>query len=383
MTKKPDFIMTCELNSFAANTVKNRLPAIVRSVMDNNNFDNGIADRLECLLRDIPDGELKLLSASADVCRKINTEIRKHKYRWNNAPFIFVENYLYHLLKGICNYSNTKNDYFAFKKNDDVLSKKEFLIGVIDNFKNLARSDFDKSLKSVLHFNLFGNVADLSQIGISNDKSMNLLIDDTDKIKAVFNSSNQIDIVLDNSGEELLYDILFSHWILSKTKTTKVNLHFKTFPYFVSDAMKKDFYFLSEELSNHKTGKKFFDEINNHIAKGNLVLYEDDFWSDTNDFLSIPDRINNIFAESDLVVFKGDLNYRKLVEDRHWNYTTDTAELIRHINNNCLIIRVLKSEVITGLANIPDTPDNEWMYNGKCGIIQLVENGKSIHNAHP
>ena len=374
MIAKPDFIMTHEANSFASYTVKNRLPLIVRSVIDNNSFGDETTGRLECLFRNIPDAELTLLADSSRAGKKINAEITRHKYRWNNAPFIFVENYLYHLLKEICDYPNTKYDYFAFKKNDDVLSKKDALSGAIEKFLNPDIHDSNESIKPVLHSNLFGNTADLSQIGTLGKTPAKLLIDDSDKVDAVLADSSQIDIVLDNSGEELLYDLLFSCWLLDRAKTGKVNLHFKTFPYFVSDAMKSDFYFLLDELSKHKTGKIFSDIISNHIKKGKLILYEDDFWTDSNDFLSIPGRIKKTFAESDLVVFKGDLNYRKLVEDRHWSFSMDTAELVKHMGRNCLIIRILKSELITGLANVPDTANTEWMYNSKYGIIQFVGN---------
>ena len=370
---KPPFITTDEFNSFAAFTVTNRLPAIVRSVIDNNNFDNKIADKLEDLFRNIPEGDLKELPDSSGINRKINSEIHSNKYRWNKAPFIFAENYLYHLLKEICHYPETTYDYFAFKKNSDIVSKKDALLKAIANYKNLAEPLNSESLKPVLYSYLSGNAADLSQMGASYGSSINLLIDDSDKIKTVLTTAKQIDIVLDNSGEELLYDLLFLHWLLSSTNTTKVNLHFKTFPYFVSDALIKDFYFLLEELSRDKNGKDFAGIIESYITAGNLVLYDDNFWTDANDYSVLPESIKSILSESDLIVFKGDLNYRKLIEDRHWSFTQNTAGLTGHIATTCLIIRVLKSEIITGLKSVPVTGNNEWMYNSKYGIIQLVK----------
>ena len=371
--KKPDYIRTDELNSFASYTAANRFPSIVRSVIENNSFNNEIHDKLELLLRDIPDAELGLLSDSSNVNRRINAAIKKEKYRWNNAPFIFVENYLYHLLREICNYTDTRYDYFAFKKDDDVLSKKKALLEVIEDSEKLFNCEPDESFNQLMHFYLSGNTADLSQTKTIDRSNINLLIDDTEKAGGFFRASNQIDIVLDNSGEELFYDLLFSKWILSKTKTAAVNLHFKSFPYFVSDAMIMDFYFLLSILSEDKRGKKFSDAILDYVTRGNIVLHEDNYWTDTNDFSAIPEAIKCIFSKSDVVVFKGDLNYRKLIEDRHWNYNTDIREIVTHRQNNCLIIRVLKSELITNLNTVPDTANNEWMHNGKYGIIQLVE----------
>ena len=371
--KKPDYIRTGDDNSFAFFTLTRRLPSIVRSVIENNNFDNEINDKLECLFAEIPEAELKPLPDSSDVNRKMNAEIREQKYRWNDAPFIFAENYLYHRLKEICNYSGTKYDYFAFKKDEDVLSKKEILLKTIEDTEKLFAGGTPESFNHLMHFYLSGNTADLSQTKTIGKNNITLLIDDTEKTRGIFNASNQIDIVLDNSGEELFYDILFSHWILSKTNTKTVNLHFKTFPYFVSDAMIKDFHFLLWELSADKRGGKFCNAIYNYISRANVVLYEDDYWTDTNDFSIIPENIKRIFSKSDIIIFKGDLNYRKLAEDRHWNHNTETKEIITYKQNNCLIIRVLKSEIITNLNNIPGAGNNEWMYNGRFGIIQLVD----------
>jgi len=377
MAEKPDYIRSNEINSFARQTITRRLPSIVRSVIENNKFSSEIADKLECLLRDIPEGELKPLANTLDVNRKTNAEIQTKKYRWNNAPFIFVENYLYHLLKEICGYSDNGRDYFAYKKNSDVLSKTDTLLKAIENLDALIHGELSESVKPLMYSYLIGNTADLSQEKILQKNAMNLLIDDTGKIPNFFGNfataTGRIDIVLDNSGEELLHDIIFSCWVLQKTKIAAVHLHFKTFPYFVSDALKSDFYFLLEVLAKSEKGKQFCALVNDYIANGKMVLHEDTFWTDTNDFLSPPERIKQIFANSGLIVFKGDLNYRKLVEDRHWNYDTDIRERIPHIQTNCLIIRVLKSEIITSLNTVPDTSNNEWMYNGKYGIIQLVE----------
>ena len=382
MLKKPDYIRTDEINSFAHRTLTKRFPLIVQSVIENNKFSDEISDKLKSLLRQIPDAELRPLADSSEVNRAINAGIQSGKYRWNNAPFIFVENYLYHLLGEICDYSGNKHDYFAYKKNNDVLSKQDVLIKAIEDFEIFAGSEILESARPVLYSCLTGNTADLSQEKTLNKNTMNLLIDDSEKIMNSISGLSQIDIVLDNSGEELLYDILFSYWVLKKSKAATVNLHFKTFPYFVSDAMKSDFYFLLDVLSKNKKGKQFSTVIQDYIAKGNIVLHEDAFWTDTDDFLSFPKKIKQIFLKSSLIVFKGDLNYRKLVEDRHWHYDTDTKKLIGHIHNNCLIMRVLKSEIITSLDTVPETSNREWMHNGKYGIIQLVEQKTKTINSY-
>ena len=376
----PPYLSTGEVNSFANLTVINRLPGIVRSVAQNNSLDAETAGRLEQLIRTMPEYPLEPLPETSDINIRINGEIRKNMYRWNEAPFIFVENYLYHLLSEIMDFKNNRNDYFSFKKNEDVIINKNTIVKHIQNFDELTANKYEDALGNILHLNIFGNKADLSQLSDLRNGKLRLLIDDTEKAVNVFRAAKRVDIILDNSGEELFFDILLAYFLLSKTETEEIGLHFKTIPYFVSDALKTDFYFLLREISTNEHGSIFSDTIHQYIKSGKLLLYDDSYWNDTDDFRNMPERIRTVFVESDLIVFKGDLNYRKLVGDRHWDFSAKTADIISYIKKNSLIVRILKSEVITGLNadpknplmnTIPDLHNKTWMYNGEYGIIQL------------
>ena len=371
----PPYISTGDANSFAALTVINRLPGIVRSVAQNNSLDTETTARLEELIKAMPGSPLELLRepVASDVTIRINHEIRRNAYRWNNAPFIFIENYLYHLLSEIMDFKNNEKDYFSFKKNGDVISNKERVLGFIEQIDELNADKYEKTLRDILYLNILGNKADLSQLADLRNGKLKLLIDDTEKAVDIFRTARRVDIVLDNSGEELFFDILLAYFLFCKTNIEKVALHFKTMPYFVSDAMKTDFHFLLSEVSASVTGRKFADAIYQYIHSGRLLLCDDSYWSDTDDFRDMPGHIRTIFDDSDLIVFKGDLNYRKLVGDRHWNYSAKTGDIVNYMKNNCLIIRILKSELMTGLKadEIPG-PDKSWMYNGEYGVIQML-----------
>jgi len=110
------------------------------------------------------------------------------------------------------------------------------------------------------------------------------------------------------------------------------------------------------------------------VADGEIILCPNDFWSDGYNFNQMPELLLKDMNQSDLLIFKGDLNYRKLVEDRDWDYTTPTADLIDYFDTNVLINRVLKSEVIVGLQkeNVPSYENSEWTYNAKYGIIEFL-----------
>ena len=374
----PALLSTNEVNSFAHHTVINRLPGIVKSIVQNNTLDAETIGRLEELIRGIPESPLELLPETSDVNIRINSEIRKNAYRWNKAPFIFIENYLYHLLSEIMDFKNNGKDYFSFKKNEDVISNKAAFVSYIEKFDELSASKYEEAFRNILYLNILGNKADLSQLSDLRNGKMKLLIDDTEKAAGFFQAAKRIDIVLDNSGEELFFDVLFAHFLLNKTKIEKVALHFKTIPYFVSDALKSDFYFLLQEISSNENGKNFAHAIDQYIGADKLLLCEDAFWSDTDEFRNIPEHIRILLNESDLVVFKGDLNYRKLVGDRHWDLSTKTADITDYMKKSSLIIRILKSELLTGLnadppaGEIPGSCDKTWMYNGEYGIIQFI-----------
>ena len=87
----------------------------------------------------------------------------------------------------------------------------------------------------------------------------------------------------------------------------------------------------------------------------------------------------DLYAElhsSDLVIFKGDLNYRKLVGDLDWNRTTPFDVALDDFRpTNILALRTLKADTVVGLPEgVPKKLDEEcpdWMTNGEYAVMQL------------
>lgn len=85
----------------------------------------------------------------------------------------------------------------------------------------------------------------------------------------------------------------------------------------------------------------------------------------------------NKISEAFLVIFKGDLNYRKLMGDINWVYTTDFLEALRGFRpTNLVSLRTVKADVITGLppgkAESLKKEDPNWMETGRFGLIQAT-----------
>jgi damage-control phosphatase, subfamily III len=142
----------------------------------------------------------------------------------------------------------------------------------------------------------------------------------------------RVDIVLDNAGFELFVDLLLAGYLLAAGLATSVVLHPKTMPWFVSDVTPVDFMHLLNSLRDAKSffgdqslGKEelgnvefLFDHWSELHVEGQMIIRPHRFWTEGGSFWRMPQMAPDLYddlKESELVVFKGDLNYRKLTAD--------------------------------------------------------------------
>ena len=154
----------------------------------------------------------------------------------------------------------------------------------------------------------------------------------------------RVDIVLDNAGFELYVDLILAGYLLSAGLATTVVLHPKSIPWFVSDVLPSDFASLltalaaprafyetateedkllgvePETLSDKEVGELefLFAEWSQFHAEGQLVLRPNRVWTGPGSFwrlLAEAWPLVEDLREGELTIFKGDLNYRKLVGD--------------------------------------------------------------------
>jgi hypothetical protein len=152
-------------------------------------------------------------------------------------------------------------------------------------------------------------------------------------------TERRVDIVLDNAGFELFVDLLLAGYLLAVGFATNVILHPKSMPWFVSDVTPVDFMNL---LNSLRDSKSFFgtasdgqppinlseEELGNlnflseHwmqlYIEGKMIIRPHRFWTEGGSFWRLPATAPDLFEdlkESELVIYKGDLNYRKLTAD--------------------------------------------------------------------
>ncbi len=201
-----------------------------------------------------------------------------------------------------------------------------------------------------------------------------------------FQSSNgdrnvRFDIVLDNAGFELFSDLCLAEFLISSGLVREVVLHPKSLPWFVSDTTQTDLDWTVEQLSSsadehlsklgHMWRKRFEDKT--------FKVFHHRFWTLPFDFVQMQEEAADLYSElgnSNLVLFKGDLNYRKLAGDRKWNPTTPFQVALGKFQPAPLCaLRTLKCDMVVGLrpgqAEEAQKKNNNWMIAGDFGVIQF------------
>ena len=153
-----------------------------------------------------------------------------------------------------------------------------------------------------------------------------------------------VDIVLDNAGFELFVDLILAGYLLSANLATQITLHPKSIPWFVSDVLPADFAALLNALAlpqdfyttltddDKHAGKtpsplsdpevediKFlFEHWSKLYTEGKLTIRPNRFWTQAGSYWRLPKLEPRLYEDlkgSELLIFKGDLNYRKLTGD--------------------------------------------------------------------
>ena len=387
--------------SFAKFTIENRFPKIFKEVC---------SEEYESFIKDHKVGDENILHSNIPGVDELKNSISSYKdYTikdfFEKAPFFLVEFYFYHLLLSLRNYDNLKFDFFAAKKDADWKDRAEDfsskLSVLFDDFEKFNKRKFSKKekqefnerknehIKSILYYSLTSNTGDLSQLHEIRSESVKCLCNETEICQNYLDVAkpySRFDIICDNSGAELFSDIYLAVFFLVYGLAKKVVFHLKPCPFFVSDATIDDFSKLVAALT--KSGKN--TELLDFISKKKIEVFSpNDFWVEPYYFDKMPDGLKNHFDKSNLVIIKGDLNYRRLVGDFN-KYANETKSSINSetLEERCLFKnksnkniplvapRVLKSDVFVGIDSVFEAiernSDSQFKTDGKWGVIQTT-----------
>lgn len=194
---------------------------------------------------------------------------------------------------------------------------------------------------------------------------------------------SRVDIVLDNAGFELITDLCLAEFLVSAKLASTVHLHAKAFPWFVSDVTKDDFdhtfqYFMQ---NNSLAMDMFLKRWKGRLEDGSWVFKVHDFWTAPFSYCDMKKYMPELYNElgnSTLIIFKGDLNYRKLVGDRNWPTVTSFDDSLCGFHPAPLCaLRTLKADLVTGLeegkAEKVKEQDKNWMINGNWAVAVFCD----------
>ncbi|KAJ8084582.1 Hairy/enhancer-of-split with YRPW motif protein 2 [Marasmius tenuissimus] len=394
-------------------------------------------ERMEQLMSDLG-GNQKLRpivdDGEADVALW-NKEIAKYFQGkdFMNAPWLFAEAYKYRRLRECFAVSKFWNDYDVFYRQK------------CDTFSRSAEAVFELSMRFAEPFSLAENLSaeekleaerlmflELTQVCLwGNSTDLSLLINMTEEqIKALQSTGGdhlaateknilgnhlpklwetvkelrdktggRIDFVLDNAGFELYCDCVYADFLIQSGLATTVHFHGKRYPWFVSDVTRKDWNWLLNTMVYGQLFPKASDQERESLRRlglrwkqyekeGKWVYEQHPFWCTGYTFWNLLSEAPDLFlhlSRSDLVIFKGDLNHRKLTYDCHAPASTPFDIAIGPMASSAgapkvASLRTVKSDVVVGLGDegdeLAEKLDKEepgWKISGKYAVVLLSE----------
>ncbi|GET38772.1 hypothetical protein MiSe_35310 [Microseira wollei NIES-4236] len=418
----PPQIMGSEIGSFAYNTVAHRLPDIAQRVIDDNKFplaikplqniksragetptpqeflENSIVENLQTLIQELPYGKVRFLKdiEAPDIAAWNNYLEPYQGNNWLDIPWYFAEAYFYRRILEATNYFIPGDwqgfDPFENQKRLGILTSSksiQALSPLLNKWVNSGQDSHPDNLIALLYISLWGNRADLSlwpaesgdrsSIDIHQQKAY-VLADNTDAIANQISrfKDARIDFIIDNAGFELFGDLCLVDFLLATNAAKTIYLQLKAHPTFVSDAMIKDIHQTIEFLGKDSDTQvqMLASRWRWYIESDRLRLCHDLFWTSPLAFWEMPDALRQELSESDLILIKGDANYRRLLGDRHWPFTTRFEDIVTYFPAPMVALRTLKAELASGLQleqiETLNREDPQWLTNGRWGVIQFA-----------
>jgi hypothetical protein len=404
-----------------------RHPALVRQVRDAFPYPPEQRRALDALLEETANGVITPLPAGAHDRADWERWTRPYVGRsWFDVPFLWAESYFYRRLLGAVGYfgsdasdeetgARTRTEawrgidpFGPFKRAELRGAAVTEELAALDAVAELAPDAQDSAL---LRGALWGNRADLvfrisaqqssadrdsagkrSEAKGSADEASaadgsegngsaspgDILVDDGALVWERLDSvpRGAVHLLADNAGRELIADLVLVDHLLRTGRAGTAVLHVKPYPSFVSDATTADVVDCLRRIGEAPgragaVGARLWQAM----ASGQLALSAHPFSCAPLPYADMPAGLRAELAPAALVLAKGDLNYRRLVGDRHWPATASFTDLTSYFPGGGLVaLRTLKSDVIVGLdpgtRAALDASGVAWRTSGTRAVIQ-------------
>jgi hypothetical protein len=402
----PPYLMTSEPGSFARRTITERKPQIIAQVLADFAYPPEIVANVEALRDELATQPIQPLRESAPDVGFWNAEIASYSGKtWLEVPWYFAETLFYRKLLEAMHYFQPGEwqgvDPFQKAKDRQIATD---IHKAASEWSDLSDLPPHEAFEVLLHSCLWGNRTDLSNHTVTRRGSTGLasrqdrhkiLIDDTEPLYQLLSASvPRLDFINDNCGIDFLTDLALADFLLQKGWVDEIVMHLKPQPFFVSDVMVKDAEAMIGAFTVFKPtesasadfppqASNSFDvtalgrRLHYAIANRRLRFTTHSFWPTPYMFRQMPDDLRAELAQASLVLLKGDVNYRRILDDRHWPTTARMEEIAAYFPAPFATLRTFKCELAVGLqpgqAEQIAAAEPDWLLNGQRGVIQFVK----------
>ncbi len=393
----PAPLVGTEPGSFVHNTVTVRWPRIARQVIEENAYSDAINARIQALIDELPEGPIRAIEDPEAPDETLwNEWVAPYTgMTWTTCPWFVGETYFYRRLIEAVGYFQSgpgrRDDPFAKQKQKGYVESRAAIRTLAQGrAEALDRGSVREELLRLLSVALWGNQADLSMWEADADgpdhlsagtEDEHLLADHSEEALdhlAALDRPARIDMWEDNAGFELVTDLALADGLLANEVAAPLVLHVKAHPTFVSDTTIGDVHAALDRLAadEHEATRALAGRLRAALRDGRLRLEDAFTWTSPLRGREFPTAVNAELARADLVISKGDANYRRLLGDRAWPFTTPVDDVLSYFPAPLLALRTLKAEVVAGLSEETvervQAADPDWLVNGRWGLIQFA-----------
>lgn len=372
--------------SFAWTVFHQRHPVLIEQLTEAVPYPPEIRAAMNELLTETVDGVITPLDRRTHDHDRWSTWCQDYLgQRWTDVPFLWAESYFYRRLLHAVRYFHP-GPWFAVDPFEP-LKTAELNNGCLDTelatLDHLLTMAADEQLPVLLHASLWGNRADLGfalldDNGPACDSIASRLVSDgtAQLLELLAGTDGELCLVTDNAARELIADLVLTDHLLATNPRRVMTLHVKPAPYYVSDATTTDVLACLRRLTRAPTrlahaGRR----LHQAMTSGRLTIRTHPFSCAPLPYHDMPPDLANQFHASALTIMKGDLNYRRLVDDRHWPASTPFSTVTAYFPGPVAVLRTLKSDVVVGLdptlVAALDASGAAWRTNGTQALIQV------------
>ncbi len=196
--------------------------------------------------------------------------------------------------------------------------------------------------------------------------------------------------ILDNCGLEFVSDLFLANELIALQLVDQIQFHCKMHPVFVSDVMERDVSITLDTLE--ATGDdllvRYSKLFRQRFEHGQFSIQPHLFYNSPLAFWEFPNDLQQKLQDKFIVIVKGDANYRRCLNDLHWNPLETTFQQVvgKYFPSPLVCLRTLKSKSLTldGSEHTKQTfatlnaTEEDWRESGKYGIIQFYNKTQSL-----